>query len=354
MAEKKITVDVSHEVFKDRKSKDFFDRQFPLKSAEETQIKLRTELVEQVFAWNESLNVDSDFVPPSDFTVTWIGVNNWDELKNQSTCQNCSAEVKYGESNCQSCLTAKPHFILTIKETESTRQLLNSPIVNQSSIPTILPEGCAYDIIGVSNQTELNKFRNCVYCGAPVLFTFPACTHCGMSKPYVRLTNTDDQNSSAPTWKVGDLKTTVSQGDMPGYFEDGEVSVSSGCTAGICKATKVTVSENASIVAANAIEVTLKTNSKAHEIAARYVTIHANSTVHSVTVYDSGTLILDESSNIDELFLGEGVKIEVRGMPELRLLQKILNVFRTRKKGVRSDVACALPRGMEKRLQAGQ
>lgn len=339
-----------HLSFKDKASKKFFDRTFPLQSEDKTQQELEDKAIGLLAQWNESLNQGTDFVCPEGFKVTWVGVKGWDELKDQLTCPQCGGSFKYAQSHCPACLTAKPHFILTIASEESL-QLLDRVIDGSETMPSILPEGHSYAPIGVTDSTELSKYRSCLYCGAPVLLTFPSCEHCGMSKPYLQLRKEDTESEF--DWQVTDRKTTNRQHANPSYLKDTQINVSAGYGLGVCKAGDIDIEDGASVVSASAIDVTMGLNSKAHELAAKYLTIGPNAQVHTITVYDGGTLILDASAQVDELFLGSDVTIEIRGVLKPEMFQRIRELFSAKKLGKRSHVECPMPKGMMEIYQKG-
>lgn len=338
-----------HLSFKNKASEKFFDRTFPLQSADQTQQKLREKVYALIGEWNESLNKDAAFTCPEGFDVMWVGAKDWNELKDTVTCSQCHSPVKYAQSHCSACSTAKPHFILTIKETETRLQFLDTVIDDQETMPKVLPEGCRYSPVGVGSAAELHAYRNCLYCGAPVLMTFPSCTHCGMSKPYLELTKTDTEKEDE--WQVSDMKITYKQHQTPSYFQGTQINVPADYDLGVCRAADLDVAERASVVAASAIDVTMAAGSKAHEIAAKHLVVGKNVSIHTVTVYDGGRLILDSSAQINELFLGSGVSVEIRGVLKPEIFQKIRELFSTKKQGRRIHVECEMPDGMRQKYQ---
>jgi len=243
--------------------------------------------------------------------------------------------------------------MLTISETETKTQLLQAPIPHIDTIPGILPENFSLKAVGVKNPAEFANYRTCMYCGAPVLITFPSCSHCNMSKPYLEMCQTNQKQPGKPEWKTDNHKLTINQGDVPGYDDASEVVINESCAGGIYRSAKVDLGNGASIVSANAIEINFAENAKAQEITARHITLGANVKVGTVTVYDHGTLTIDESTQISELFVGKNVKIEVKGIIKPALLQTLRDKFRPINPGTRTEIACQIPPGMVKRLQKG-
>lgn len=335
------------------RAKVIFDRRFRQKSADESQAELKKEIAGTLILWAKSLTSESGFEPPAGFDVQWIGAKNWDELKDQTSCANCGAQVGYAEPNCASCHAGKPHFMLTISETETKSQFIETPIPSTDGLPGVLPENFGLRAIGVQDITECAHYRTCVYCGAPVMLTFPSCSHCNMSKPYLEM-YPENQHPNQTLWRTSNDKLIINQGDVPGYDDASEVVVHDQCAGGIYKSAKVDIGINATIVAANAIEVSLAKNAQAQEIAARYISLGPNAKVGTVTVYDEGILILDESTQIRELFLGKNVKVEIKGVLKPAILQTLKDIFQPIEPGTRTSIACEMPDGMAARLQRGK
>lgn len=337
----------------DDRAKAVFDRRFRQKLTTETQTELKKEITDSLMGWAKSLSSESGFKPPTGFDVQWIGVRNWDELKSQMSCANCGAQVGFAEPNCAFCHTGKPHFMLTISETETKSQLVATPIPSADGIPGVLPENFGLRAVGVQDIAECAHYRSCIYCGAPVMITFPSCSHCNMSKPYLEM-YPKDQHTDKPLWRTSTTKLIINQGDVPGYDDASEVVVRNHCAGGIYKSAKVDIGINSTIVAANAIEVNLDKNAQAQEIAARHITLGPNTKVGTITVYDEGVLVLDESAQVGELFLGKNVKVEIKGILRPALLQNLKDTFRPIMPGTRTNITCAIPDGMAERLQRGQ
>ena len=343
-----------HLLFKSKAAEAFFERNYPLQSSGEAQKKLTDEVSNLLRQWSESLNPNSDFKNPAGFDVMWVGVKDWQELKSQTSCSQCGSPVKYSQSHCSNCLTAKPHFILTVQETETSIQHLEDVIQDNATLPTVLPEGFKYDLVGARRLSELNRYRNCLYCGAPVLITFPACSHCGMSKPHLKLVKPQGDSSDV-VWQTNPWQTISGRRQLAAaYFNDREVDVKADFAIGVCRAEKIFLQEGASVVAGNAIQITLEDKASAKELAAKYLDLGKDATIGTVTVYDGGILKMDASTKIGELFLGENVQVEITGILKPGILQKIREFFSAFKpSGRRNHVSCKMPNGMEVIEQKG-